>query len=57
MKTPKEEAKELLVIFGKELALIAVEKILYSVKDNFIYSIKFHDKWNEVLTEIENYEN
>ena len=69
--TPKEKAKELVNKmklatdeFGyininterhKQCAVIAVDEILNSVKNNFIYSIKFHERWKEVKQEIENY--
>jgi hypothetical protein len=69
--TPKEKAEELVdkydilqaIIEGfsfydsKQCALIAVDEILDSVKGNFIYSIKFHEYWQEVKQEIENYDN
>ena len=66
--TPKEKAEELVDKMiatyeitsnfcydstAKECALIAVDEILNSVKDNFIYSIKFHEYWQEVKQEIE----
>jgi hypothetical protein len=59
--TPKEKALELYgkywrivdTLSVKQCALIAVDEILYSVKDNFIYSIKFHQYWKEVKQEIE----
>jgi hypothetical protein len=38
---------------AEKCALIAVDDILYSVKGNFIYSIKFHQYWKEVKQEIE----
>ena len=37
---------------AKQCALIAVDEILNSVKDNFIYSIKFHEYWQEVKNQI-----
>lgn len=62
---PKDKAKELVDIYedrcpefikkntAKWCALIAVDEILDSVKNNFIYSIKFHEYWQEVKKEIE----
>ena len=38
---------------AKQCALIAVDEILNSVKDNFIYSIKFHEYWQDVKQHIQ----
>ena len=55
MKNAKEKAAELIQIFGKELALIAVDEILNAITFN-IYEEEYdkvNDFWEEVKNEIE----
>lgn len=64
--TPKEKAKELVEKYAiwswnetscdyevaKQCALIAVDEILNSSKENLVQSIRFHEYWLEVKVQV-----